>query len=239
MNQVKIALLESDPIDRIKIEIMVAEFTSSEYSFKLVGAFSSIVGLLRFLESQTVDIIICETFNKNQIMGIESLNKLKNNTTPIILITHSHDLEVYQKSKQYRYFQYLVKPFHKFTLQSTVENALFVKYDKQVEADTNKKFIFLKGNSDRTDRVSLDEILFLETNGNYCNIHTKKKKYIKKKSLNKILHTELDENFIRIHHRYAINKHYIQAVKHQSLEISGEIVFPIGKGFKKVINGLL
>ncbi len=239
MNQVKIALLESDPIDRIKIEIMVAEFTSSEYSFKLVGVFSTIVALLRFIESQTVDIIICETFNKNQVMGIESLDKLKNNTTPIILITHSHDLEVYQKSKQYQYFQYLVKPFHKFTLQSTVENALSVKYYKQIEADTDKRFIFLRGNSDRTDRVSLDEILFLETNGNYCNIHTKKKKYIKKKSLNKILHDELDDNFIRIHHWYAINKRHIQAVKHQSLEISGEIVFPIGKGFKKQINGLL
>lgn len=239
MNQIKIVLLESDPIDRIKIEIMIAEFASSEYGFKLVGKFSSIVSLLGFLELQSVDIIVCEAFNKNQVMGIESLNKLKNSTIPIILITHSHDVEVYQKSKQYRYFQYLVKPFHKFTLQSTVENALSVRYDKQIEADTNKKFIFLRGNSDRTDRVCLDEILFLETNGNYCNIHTKKKKYILKKSLNKILQVELDDNFMRIHHRYAVNKHHIQAVKLQSLEISGEIVFPIGKGFKKMINGLL
>lgn len=239
MNQIKIALLESDPIDCIKIEIMIAEFASSEHNFKLVGVFSSIVALIGFLELQTVDVIVCEVFNKNRIMGIESLNKLKNNTVPIILITHSHDVEVYQKSKKYRYFQYLVKPFHKFTLQSTVENALSVKYDKQIEADTNKRFIFLRGSSNRTDKVGLDEILFLETNGNYCNIHTKKKKYILKKSLNKILQVELDDNFMRIHHRYAVNKHHIQAVKLQSLEISGEIIFPIGKGFKKLINGLL
>lgn len=239
MNKIKIVLLESDPIDRIKIEIMIAEFTSNEYDFKLVGVFTSLVGLLGYLETQTVDIIISEVITKNRIMGIESLNKLKNNTIPIILITHSHDVEVYQKSKEYRYFQYLVKPFHKFTLQSTVENAISINGKDQVEANTNKKFIFLKGNSDRTDKINLDEILFLETNGNYCYIHTKKKKYILKKSLNKILQDELDDNFMRIHHRYAVNKHHIQVVKLQSLEISGEIVFPIGKGFKKMVNSML
>lgn len=239
MNIIKIVLLEDDPIDRIKIEIMISEFTSTEYVFKLVAMFESLECLLDFLETQTVDIIISDVFTKKRATGIELLKKIKNNTTPIILITQSQDVEVYQESKEYRHLQYLIKPFHKFTLQSTVENAISINHDKQEEANINKKFIFLKGNADSTDKIKLDEILFLETDGNYCYIHIKNKKYILKKSLNKILQDDLDENFIRIHHRYAVNKNHIQVVKPHSLEISGKIDFPIGKSFKKIVNSLL
>lgn len=238
MNIIKIVLLEDDPIDQIKIEIMIAEFTSSEYDFKLVGMYDSLTALLEFLETQTVDIIISDVFTKKRATGIELLRKLKNNVTPIILITQSQDLEIYKASKEYRHIQYLIKPFHKFTLQSTIECAISINREKQEEENSSKKFIFLKGNSDNVDKIRLDEILFLETDGNYCYIHTKNKKYILKKSLHKILQDELDESFIRIHHRYAVNKYHIQIVKLQSIEISGKIDLPIGKSFKKMVNGL-
>lgn len=242
MKNINIVLLEDDPIDRIKIEIMIAEFTSNQYIFQLVKIFESLELLLEFLETQTVDVIISDVFTKKRATGIELLKKIKNNvshTTPIILITQSQDLGVYQESQEYAHLQYLIKPFHKFTLQSTVENAISMNREEQEDANFNKKFIFLKGNSDSTDKVKLDEILFLETDGNYCYIHIKNKKYIIKKSLNKILQDDLDDNFIRIHHRYAVNKQHIQMVKLHSLEISGKIDFPIGKSFKKLVNTLL
>lgn len=239
MNKINIVLLEDDPIDRIKIEIMIADFTSNEYEFNLVRMFESLESLLEFLETHTVDIIISDVFTKKRATGIELLKKIKNNSTPIILITQSHDLNVYQESKEYRHLQYLIKPFHRFTLQSTIENAITTNREEKENADINKKYIFLKGNSDSTDKIKLEEILFLETDGNYCYIHIKNKKYILKKSLNKILHDDLDENFIRIHHRFAVNKQHIQIVKLHSLEISGKIDFPIGKSFKKVVNSLL
>ena len=103
----------------------------------------------------------------------------------------------------------------------------------------NKKYLFLKGKSDNIDKVRLDEILFLETDGNYCFIHIMSRKYILKKSLNKILQEDLDDNFIRIHHRFAVGKHHIQMVRLHSLEIKGKIELPIGKSFKKMINSLL
>ena len=93
---------------------MIAEFTSNEYDFKLVGMFESLEYLLEFLETQSVDIIISDIFTKKRATGIELLKKIKNNTTPIILITQSQDVEVYQESKEYRHLQYLIKPFHKF-----------------------------------------------------------------------------------------------------------------------------
>jgi len=239
MNQIKIVLLEADPFDRMRIEIMINEFSSDKYHFQLVEIFDSLEHLLEFLEMQAIDLVISAVFIKKRSDGIELLKKIKNKTTPIILITNSHDFHVYVESKEYRHLHYLIQPFHKITLQSIVENAIVVNREEQKNFTLGKKFIFLKGKSDHTDKINLDEIFFLETDGNYCYIHAENKKYILKKSLRKILQEDLDENFIRIHHRFAVNKQHIQNVKSHTLEISGKIEFPIGKSFKRVVTSLL
>ena len=238
MSDINIVLLEDDPIDRIKVEIMITQFSSNQYNFKLVNTFEKLETLIEFLEIQTVDIIISDVFTKKRATGIELLKKIKNNVIPIILITQSHNPDVYQEAKEYRNIQYLIKPFHQFTLQSTIENAIISsRQEKDISLDT--KYLFLKGKSDNIDKIRFDEILFLETDGNYCFIHILNRKYILKKSLNKILQEDLDDNFIRIHHRFAVSKHHIQKVKLHSLEITGKIELPIGKSFKKIINSLL
>ena len=238
MNTINIVLLEDDPIDRIKVEIMITQFISNEYNFKLVNTFEKLESLIEFLETKTVDIIISDIFTKKRATGIELLKKIKNNIIPIILITQSHNPEVYEEAKEYHNIQYLIKPFHKLTLQSAIESAIKANLQEK-NASLNKKYLFLKGKSDNLDKIRLDEILFLETDGNYCFIHILNRKYILKKSMNKILQEDLDDNFIRIHHRFAVGQHHIQMVKLHSLEITGRIELPIGKSFKKTINGLL
>ena len=239
MNDINIVLLEDDPIDCIKIEIMITQFTSSEYNFKLVRIFEKLEALTDFLEIHTVDIIISDVFTQKRATGIELLKKLKNSIIPIILITQSHNPKVFQEAKEYRNIHYLIKPFHQFTLQSTIENTINASREEKKSTSLNKKYLFLKGKSDNVDKIRLNEILFLETDGNYCFLHAVNRKYILKKSLNKILQEDLDDNFIRIHHRFAVNKPYIQTVKIHSLEITGKIDLPIGKSFKKMINDLL
>lgn len=239
MNNINIILLEDDPIDCIKIEIMITQFTSSQYNFKLVKTFEKLETLTNFLETHTVDIIISDIFTQKRATGIELLKKLKNNIIPIILITQSHNPEVFQEAKEYRNIHYLIKPFHQFTLQSIIESAINAYHEEKKNTSLNKKYLFLKGKSDNIDKIRLDEILFLETDGNYCFLHVVNRKYILKKSLNKILQEDLDDNFIRIHHRFAVNKLYIQIVRLNSLEVMGKIDLPIGKSFKKMINDLL
>lgn len=69
MKKINIVLLEDDPIDRIKIEIMIAEFTSNEYDFKLVKMFESPGLLLKFLETQTLDVIISDVLRKSGLQA--------------------------------------------------------------------------------------------------------------------------------------------------------------------------
>ena len=91
MSDINIVLLENDPIYRLKVEIMITQFTSNEYNFKLMSTFEELETLVKFLETQTVDVIISDVFTKKRATGLELLEKMKNNIIPIILITQSHN----------------------------------------------------------------------------------------------------------------------------------------------------
>ena len=91
MSDINIVLLENDPIYRLKVEIMITQFTSNEYNFKLMSTFEELETLVKFHETQTVDVIISDVFTKKRATGLELLEKMKNNIIPIILITQSHN----------------------------------------------------------------------------------------------------------------------------------------------------
>ncbi|PWK17591.1 LytTR family two component transcriptional regulator [Arcicella aurantiaca] len=239
MNEINIVILEDDPIDRIKIEIMISEFSSNKYNFKLIGMFEELDLLLEFVQKNTIDLIISDIFNNKTAVGIELLKKLGNSNIPVILITQSPDSEVYQQAKMHGDVHYLIKPFHKLTLQSTIENVINDFSKEQASLLLNKKHLFLKGNTNSIEKLAFDEIMYLEADGNYCFIHSINRKYIQKKSMTKILEDINDDSFVRIHHKFAINIKYIESLSSTFLMLNRGITLPIGKSFKKNLTTII
>jgi len=54
------------------------------------------------------------------------------------------------------------------------------------------------------ERVELKDIQWIQSDGNYCNIQTKSKKFIVKKSLVKILDLLPSHAFFRVHMKYIV-----------------------------------
>jgi DNA-binding LytR/AlgR family response regulator len=235
MNNIDIVLVEDDPIDTIKIQLMVSEFLSDQYRYRLVGTFNEINSAIHFVEQKNVDIIISDIFTKKKPTGIELLKKLHGGSIPIVFITQSQDQRVYQEAKKYRELSYLIKPFHLLTLQATIEKVISESNRDKNHCSINKEYLFLKNKQNNSERVNLEEILFLEAEGNYCFIHTINKKYVQKKSLTKILDEDLNNNFIRIHHSFAINKQHIKSLKNNLVKITNSIELPVSKSFKKYL----
>lgn len=227
-------LIEDDPIDQIKIKIMFTEFNSDKYDFKLMQVFDNIDSLLLFLEEDhPVDIIISDMFTQKRSTGIELLKKLKTTDTPVVIITNSQDKDVYKEAQLHKNVSYLIKPFHHLTLQSTMENLLFNTYLNSNSAMLNKRRLFLKNNLNALEKVTFDEILFLEADGNYCYVNTiGRKKYVKKVSLSKLLCENFDETFVRVHHKFAINIQHITKATATAVELTNGLIIPISKSYK-------
>jgi DNA-binding LytR/AlgR family response regulator len=133
-------------------------------------------------------------------------------------------------------FTYLIKPFHQFTLQSAIENAIQANDYEVIVNYHAKKHIIIRNGSSKQDRITFYEIVFLETDGNYSLIHTDSKKFALKKSLNKLLTEDFDEDFIRIHQQYAVNLQHVQVLREHTLQLAGKIDLPVGRTFNTIIR---
>jgi DNA-binding LytR/AlgR family response regulator len=236
INDIAIVILEDDPIDQIKIKIMLSEPISSQYNFRIEGVFTQLGDLLLYLTNHQVDLILSDIFIQNETVGIELLRKLRDTTTPIVLMTGSQENGLFLEAQKYRSVHYLIKPFHAISLQSAIEKALD-EYNKSKQYDfLDKKYLYLSSKTGQRDQVWFTEIVYIEAEDNYCYIHTPTKKYVLKKSLSKLLSDDLDARFIRIQHKYAVNKLHIKKAETDIVQLTGELVLPVGRSFRKELN---
>ena len=217
---------------------MLSKSISTQHTFHLGGIFAELDALLTYINNHKVDLILSDIMIKDQPLGIELLKRLQNTTVPIILMTLSQEEDLFVEAQHYRNVHYLVKPFHAISLQSAIEKTL-EEYEKNKLHDfLDKKYIRLSSKTGQQDQVWFSEIIYVEADDNYCYIYTLTKKYILRKSLNKLL-VELDDNFIRIHYSYAVNKLHIKTSATDILKLTNDILLPVGRSFKKVIKEYL
>lgn len=238
MKNIKVVLLEDDSIDRLKIEIMLSNTESSEYEIILIETFNTLESLLLYLEHQIkeIDVIVSDIFINNKAKGLKLLKELSNSDVPVILTTSSHDTVIYNEAKSIRRVQYLIKPFHKLTLQSSIILAFEDSEKRKLHYEADTKFLFLKSNLNQNDRTKLNDIIFIEAEGNYCYIHTQDKKYVLKKSLARLISEDLDKHFFRTHHKFAVNRNYIKLLRSRTLLLTNNVDLPIGVSFKQAIK---
>ncbi len=239
MDNILIVLLEDDPIDQIKIEIMLAERISSQHKYLLGGIYTQLDDLLTYLSNHEVDLILSDIFIQKKPVGIELLKALQGTPTPVVLMTTSQDQELFLEAQRYRSVNYLIKPFHAISLQSAIEKTL-EEYNKSKHYDfVDKKYLYLSSKTGQRDKVWFTDIIYIEAEDSHCYIYTLTKKYVLKKSLSKLLAEELSNHFTRIHHKYAVNKVHIQQSETDILQLTGQVVLPVGKSFKKEVNSFL
>nr|WP_299417237.1 response regulator transcription factor [uncultured Emticicia sp.] len=238
MKKINVVLLEDDSIDRLKIEIMLSNVESEEYEIILIDTFKTLESLLLYIEHQIkeIDVIISDIFINHKPKGIRLLKELSNSDIPVILTTSSHDASIYNEAKSIRKIQYLIKPFHKLTLQASIFLVFEENEKRKLHFEDDTKFLFLKSELNQNERTNLTDIIFVEADGNYSYIHTQKKKYIVKKSLTKLISEDLDKHFFRTHHKFAVNRNYVKLLRSQTVLLTNNVNLPIGISFKQAIK---
>ena len=236
METINVIVLEDNPIDQIRIKFMLSECISEQYNFKLVGVFSQGEELLKSLEQHKVDLVISDIFIEDKPVGIELLKKISAISIPFILMTQSKDSKLFLEAQQKNSIPYLVKPFHTFTLLSTMLKALEERRRNTQSEFLNLKFLYLTHKTGHQEQVWFTEIVYIEAIDSHCYIYTIAKKYTLKKSLKKLLTEDLNEQFIRVHHKFAVNKHHIHKSVNGTVILTNNLTLPVGRAFSKDLN---
>lgn len=237
MENLQILVVEDDHAAARVLETHLQEMGCKK--FEIVGGEKALDRIVTKLP----DVVLTEITLKGAVNGISLAKQAKHLRIPFIFITHLNDRKVYEETKETFTFGYLLKPYDHLTLQSLIENAAKASsYENNLNegipypaSSLMTDRILIKSNN-MFLRVLVDDILYIQGEGNYCTVNLQARKYIVRMSLKK-MYDELDKDrFVAVHRSFIVQLNKIDA-----LELSANKVFigkdhlPIGPNFKHVL----
>ncbi|MCX7551883.1 LytR/AlgR family response regulator transcription factor [Xanthomarina sp. F2636L] len=188
------------------------------------------------IEEEKPDIAILDIQLSGAKTGIDLAKKIKKNYNfPFIFLTSNADVRTVTEAKKVMPPAYLIKPFTKEELYTSIEIALYNHSSKtgQVIEDNLivKDALFVKDKG-VFSKLLFKDILYLKSAHVYVEIVLKDKQtQVLRISLNEIIE-KMNEKFIRVHRGYIINLDYLEQIDNASLRIN-KVVIPIGKKYRE------
>jgi DNA-binding LytR/AlgR family response regulator len=179
---------------------------------------------LVYLSENLVDLIFLDV-EMPGASGFDLMDQLV--YTPQVILTTSKTEYAYD-AFQYNVTDYLKKPF---TYQRFLEAIQKVEKKKAEDDSTAENdHIFIKADG-KLVRLQNDDILYIESMGDYVKFITADKKYITHNTI-KNLETKVDGlRFMKVHRSYIVNLSRIDDIQENQLYIKGAVI-PISKAHK-------
>ena len=227
-----VVIIENDNLYTWTLENMLEQLGN----YHLLATFKEAEEALPFIQANeaAIDVLLVDILLDGIMKGHELVAKLKNRTIPVVFMTEWKDEGLYRQLSNLPNHAFLVKSFHRFTLDSTIKvlvskNEVKVATPPPVEA--NLAYIRVGTKQEVIDPL---EIRWIEANRNYCCIHTDKRQYTIKRSMKLIYSLLPPEKFIFIHQSYIVRIDLIKKIDIKALQVVvGDSPFPLGRTFIK------
>ncbi len=186
----------------------------------LKGHYLNAEDALVYLSENLVDLIFLDVEMPGK-SGFEMLDQLA--YQPQVILTTSKTEYAYD-AFEYKVCDFLKKPF---TYQRFVEALQKVEIrKKQSEGEENDQ-IFIKVNG-KLVRLKYDEILFMESMGDYVKFVTAEKKFITHNTMKNLEVKFTGQSFLKVHRSYIVNLAAIDDIQENTLYIKGNQI-PVSK----------
>ena len=191
----------------------------------LLSSFESGMEAITFLRGNKVDLIFLD-INMDELSGIQLLENTKIESEVIITTAYN---EYALKGFDLNVTDYLLKPF---TFERFIQGVEKVKYNlTKRDVIKEKSFIFVKTEY-RLEKLSLNEIFYIEGMRDYRRIHTNDKRIMTLQTF-KDFEIEIPSNIIcRVHKSYMVSLDKIVSVERDRIKIK-DVLIPISETYKK------
>lgn len=196
----------------------------------LIGSFTDPIKGTAFLEKNKVDLLFLD-INMQSLNGFELLETLS--YKPKVIFTTAYS-EYAVKSYTIDALDYLVKPitFARFLKAvHMAEHSGEKLKDKAVE-EVNEKIISVKSGTS-IHRIKLNDILYLEAEGNYTSYVTEKEKVLVLCTMKEAI-SKLDDSFIQTHRSFVVAVDKVSKVEVHQLTI-GDKIIPLSSSYRKEV----
>ena len=189
------------------------------------GHFANVNSALEFLNDNTVDLLFLDV-EMPGATGFELLDKIA--YQPKVILTTSKEEYAYN-AFEYHVADFLKKPFSYNRFLEALD-----KVDDNEQPNTKSanavNHIFIKSDG-KLVRLNNDDILFIESMGDYVKFVTREKKYVSYNTIKNLEEKVNKDLFMRVHRSYIINLLKIDDIRENDLFING-IEIPISKNLR-------
>ena len=232
-HEMKIAIVEDELLIAENIRMILEEI-----GYQSCEPVSSYEEALEMIQQQKPDLVLLDInlgADKDGIDIAKQINQQYN--LPFIFLTANSDRATVEKAKQVKPYAYLVKPFTKEELFTSIEIALNnFNSSKERYSPTptgnSQQSIFIRDNH-RFIKVLFRDIAYLESRENYVVIHTIDKKTITHRSTFSEFLAQLPaDRFFRIHRSFAIQTELIENLEPTGVTVAGNTI-PLSNTYKE------
>jgi len=211
----------------------ISKFDELEHSGSAFNGMEAI----KLLNEKQYDIIFLD-INMPVISGVELMELQPNRPLTIVTTAYSDfALSAYQNDA----IDYLMKPISLEKFSKAIEKAKTYHSGNTIKKETvltEKTFSYRTNGQMFT--MSLSDILYIESLGNYMKLHSKKLKspVIIYGSLSNIGEEINCSNFIQVHRSFIINTKEITSVTFKSLTLSNGEIIPVGRKYQILLDNI-
>lgn len=235
-----VLIVEDDFSFSLELEMMI-----KEVGYEVLATVDNSPEALDYIYSNQPDLILMDVDIKGKLSGIEIAEKIQHLDIPILFITSFKQQEGYDRARNTNFYGYMVKPIEKYSLQSAIELAirnLNLKKGVTKEGATTVSlngYLFFKKKG-VFKKVNIEEICFIEADGNYSLTITQNDKLITSLTLNELEAILEGHHFMRIHRGYLVSLKkisYLDTINNKV--IVGEHTIPISRTKKAELVKLI
>ncbi|WP_460219148.1 LytR/AlgR family response regulator transcription factor [Psychroserpens sp. MEBiC05023] len=193
-------------------------------------SFRNPIEALEFIENNHPQLIFVD-INMPKLSGIQ-LAKLIPSDSHVVFTTAYPEYAV--ESYNLNATDYLLKPilYHRFL--KAVHKVLELKtQQRELQQKTVKRTIVIKSGYEK-HQLLLNDILYLEKDGNYMVYHTKTKKILARETIAMALE-KLPASFIQVHKSFIISVDHVDVLKSKFLTINSTKI-PLSSRYKSTIE---
>ncbi len=200
----------------------------------LINSFTDPEKALIFLKDNYVDLVFLD-INMPHLSGLELIAKLQ--FKPNIVFTTAYS-EYALDSYEFEAVDYLLKPIEFDRFNKSIHKVKKLMQLNTLHQDSFlKKFIFIKDGY-RQVKIVIDDVLFIQSDGNYLNIEAINNKVMTRMTFQQLMEKLPRDIFVRVHNSYIVNLTHINKIEDNHIFIQ-DLKIPIGIKYKEELTNYL
>lgn len=243
MGKLKILIVEDELIIAEDMKAMLQEL-----QYEVTGIARDSKSAIDKLAAVVPDIALVDIQLRNNNDGIELAKIIKETyQIPVVFVSSHSDKNTLDKAKLINPEGYIVKPFEKADLYTSIELAIFnfssskkTGYETDESISDNvvlKDSIFIRKDY-MLVKIRFDDLKWIQAEGNYLELYCTENKHLIRSTLKEFIEKLPHSTFLQVHKSFCINSKYITAINKSSVWIQ-KVEIPVGRSYIENISKVL